>query len=374
MESKQRRWLGGYVRWGKKGPSFVIERWIDGHRHHVSTKCRTERAALAQLAEFEADPANYKPNRVRAKPVGVRRVLITADLIDEYRTWMISRRDAPATDVHAAKHENRLIRWMKFYRGRDVRTVPLREVVTMLEDGKDTMMRVQALKSFFRWMRTKKFLLDRTEDPTLDLAGPPRRAAKDSKKVVIEPDRILKILPYLPQRSRDVLILRLGTAWHGSEVERFAKTGTIVRTPGKFISLVRDDGVDKVPLLAVLRVKQKVGVMTNTPILYEEHLAAAERIQERRYVPNQLTMNRHVTAACEEAGVERFLNWHLRHSVISNAIESGADAEQVAPFVDHFNAKTTRRHYIQIALPKKAVPVVRVPDLRIIPGGKKSVS
>lgn len=368
VSGKKRSWLGGYIRWGKKGPTYVIERWIDGVRFHVSTKCRRERAALEQLAHFEADPANYRPLRQqRAGAVPPKDgVTITADLITEYTDWMVGRPNNPTTQAHADIHFTRLKRWLVFYRGRDIRHVSLREIAEHLHGQRDLMMKTQALKSFCTWLRTHKYMMTRGEDPTVDLKGPPRRATKDWKQVAVEPDRILAILPHLKPATRDVLILRLGTGWHGSEVERFAKTGRIRSTPGKTILLMTENGAERVPLLAVLQVRHKIGGNTNTPILYEEHLAAAERIQERAHVPNQLTMNRHVTKACELAGVPRFLNWHLRHSVVSNALEEGADLEHASVFVDHLSVNTTRRHYAQVALPKKAVPV-----LRVVGGGRK---
>jgi N-acylglucosamine-6-phosphate 2-epimerase len=43
----KRQWLGGYVREGSRGATYVIQRELNGERFHVTTKCRTERAALA---------------------------------------------------------------------------------------------------------------------------------------------------------------------------------------------------------------------------------------------------------------------------------------------------------------------------------------
>ena len=356
-----RKWLGGYVRVGKKGPTFIIERYQDGVRYHISTKCRTERAALDALALFESDPANYRPARKTAAAPR-KAVTLTADLITEYTDWMVQRPYYPTTEIHAQKHFTLLKAWMVFYRGRDIRSVPLSEVAAHLSGKRNVMMKVQALRSFAAWLRTTKYLLTRAEDITLDLKSPPRRATKDWRQVAVEPERIRAILPHLPAESRDVMVLRLGTGWHGTEVERFARTGRIYRTPGKTILLMTSEGAERVPLLAVLRVKHKIGGDTNTPIIHAEHLAAAERIQHRGRVPNQLTLNRHTTKACELAGVERFLNWHLRHSVVSNAIEEGADLEHASVFVGHLNVDTTRKHYAQLALPKKAVPVLRVVD------------
>jgi hypothetical protein len=344
---------------GKKGPAFIIERYQDGVRYHVSTKCRTERAALEALALFEADPANYRPMRKTASRPRAA-VTLTADLVTEYTDWMVQRPYSPASQEHANKHFTRLREWMVFYRGRDIRQVPLSELAAHLHGKRDLMMRIQALRSFAAWLRTTKYLITRSEDLTLDLKSPPRRATKDWKQVAVEPERIRAILPHLPAESRDVMVLRLGTGWHGAEVARFAKAGRIYRTPGKTILLMTEAGAERVPLLAVLRVKHKIGGDTNTPLIYAEHLAAAERIQARGRIPHELTLNRHTEKACELAGVPRFLNWHLRHSVVSNAIEEGADLEHASVFVGHLNVDTTRKHYAQLALPKKAVPVLRV--------------
>lgn len=369
--NQQRKWLGGYVRHGKKGPAYIIERWIDGQRYHVSTKCRTERAALVQLAEFEADPRNYKPERARIQTGNLRRVTMSADLVDEYRTWMVTRTN-PASEEHASKHETRLEGWMKFYRDRDVRTVKLREIGAYLSDKKDRPMRIQALKAFFGWLRKTKYMLDRTEDPTLDLDSEPARASQNSREVFISPENIMKVLPHLPDRSRDVIILRLGSGWHGKEVERFCASGTIRYTPGKMVWLETATGPVETPLLATLHVRQKTGVETNTPIIYPEHLAAAERIKVRRYVPTQLTMNRHVTRACEKAGVPRFFNWHLRHTVVSYAADQGIDLEHTSKFIDHVGIDIDRKHYRQLKFPRQAIPVVRIPELRVIKGGAKA--
>lgn len=358
MKTKKKTWLGGYIRWGKRGPSYMIERWVHGQRYHFSTKCRLERSALEQLAIFEADPRNYQ--RARHGEVKRRPVRLDAALITEYCDWMVNRGERPTTPEHADKHFTRLLRWMVFYDGRDVRTVPLSDIAAHIAGKRDRMMTIQALRSFMLWLRTEKFLLTRNEDTTVDLKGPPRRATKDTEQVAVEPERILAILPHLKPPSRDVMILRLGTGWHGMEVKRFAKSGRIQYTPGKFITLMDGEGIHRVPLLAVLRVRHKIGGNTNTPILYDEHLKAAERIQQRGSIPDQLTLNRHTTKACELAGVPRFLNWHLRHSVVSNALEEGADLEKASVFVGHLNVDTTRRHYAQLALPKQAVPVLRV--------------
>jgi len=373
QQARQVRWLGGYVRWGKRGPAYIIERWVDGQRFHVSTKCRTERAALEQLAAFEADPAAYKPRRKqrRAAPVSSRPkvVTLTAALVHEYLEWMVTR-PTPSTHDHQRDHHQVLRHWLAFYAGRDVRDVPLSELAAHLDGKRNQMMRVQGLRSFCAWLRQHKYLLTRAEDPTLDLRRPRGRATKDTRRVAIPPEHILAVLPHLPAPSRDVMVLRLGTGWHMEEVRRFAEGGEIVRVEGRSVALATIEGPVRVPLLAVLRVRHKVRATTNTPVLYPEHLAAAERIRAAGHVVTAHTLNDHTRDACAAAKVPRFYNWHIRHSAVSYAMEHGALLEQASVFVDHLNVDTTRTHYADLALPTRAVPVLRVPA--VLPAPKDS--
>lgn len=361
QQKRETRWLGGYIRWGTRGPAYIIERTVDGVRYHVSTKCRTERAALEQLAAFEADPSRYKPERAARKRMPTRRVLtLTAELVNEYLDWMVAR-PQPSSRGHQQAHYWALRQWLIFYAGRDIRDVPLSEVAEHLRGKRSLPMRIQGLRSFCGWLRQEKFLLTRAEDVTLDLRRPRGRATKDSKRVAIPPEHILAVLPHLPALSRDVTVLRLGTGWHMEEVRRFAEAGEIVYVEGRSVALATMEGPVRVPLLAVLKVRHKVKASTTTPILYPEHLAAAERLREAGHVWTVNCMNEHTRLACLAAGVPRFLNWHIRHSAVSYAMEHGALLEQASVFVDHLNVDTTRTHYADLAYPTRAVPVLRVP-------------
>lgn len=362
-------WLGGYVRHGKKGPAYVIERWIDGKRFHISTKCRTREAALEQLRIFESDPANYRPHRRKSLHAPPKAgIFLNAETLDDYLDWM-TERPKPATRGHMLQHRGRLKEWIKFYNGRDIREVELSEVAAFLKGKANLYMRVQSLKSFCAWLRQEKFALKRSEDPTLDLRTPAARATKQDRSVVITEREIAAVFPFLPAVTQDVLILRFGTGWHVEECRRFAKEGLIEKPEGRFVLLPGPHGTERVPLLATLRVWQaKAETWTATPILYPEHLDAAERIKARGYVPHRVTLQRHMVDASTKAGLPRALwQWHIRHSVVSHAIESGVRDEDAGNFVDHMGGSgVTRRHYKQVAHPTKAVPV-----LRILGGGLK---
>lgn len=361
-EQRKTRWSGGYIRHGKRGSTYVIERWIGGVRYHVSTKRRTEQAAYRELERFEADPAHYDP-AASAKPRAQRSdaVCITAELVADFKAWMLTRPERPTTAYHAARTANCLADWAVDLGGRDLRDVTVRELKEAADRRRNKGTRIASLKAFCGYLRREKFLLTAARDPTVDLRTPRRRAAKDTRQVAIDPDHIIRSLPFLPEATRDIMLVRLSSGWHISDTARFAERGTIRMTPGKFIYETAAEGPVRKPLLALLETEHKVGVITKTPIVDEEYLRAAERLRARGRIPVYLTLTRHVTEACRKAGVPRYLNGFIRHTVVSYAIESGSDTAEAGAFVDHFEgSEITRKNYRQIALPKKTVPIMRV--------------
>ena len=77
-----REWEGGYVRKDGRGRDvYYIRRMMRGHRYHVSTRCHAARAALEQLARFEADPTAYDPRGTPSSvPIALDAALVTAFL------------------------------------------------------------------------------------------------------------------------------------------------------------------------------------------------------------------------------------------------------------------------------------------------------
>lgn len=353
MNKKRRVWLGGYVREGKKGPTFVIERWMQGQHFHVSTRCRTQRAALKQLERFEADPYGYTPTPED------NRVVITYELAEEFRDWMkVRKRNSPdwISEVMRCLGD-----WEEDLGGKDLRHVHLqRDIKPALDRRKGSRKhRVETIKSFYGWLRTEKGLLRKFEDPSLDLKVPNSAPAKHKRRRAQLREHVLAVMPLLPEATRDVLILQIGTAWHISEVRRFAEGGEIVPATA--------------PLLAVLVVKHKSGDLARTPILTPEHLEAAERIRKRGSIPIKETLAIHMRDACEAVrnqqrrdGVEtkklmpHFRLGDMRATVLTWAVEMGATPQQTSEFANHRSLATTRRHYLDLAVPTVSVPVLRL--------------
>jgi hypothetical protein len=352
MDRKRRVWLGGYVRNGKKGPTYVIERWVRGEHFHVSTRCRTERAALKQLERFEADPYGYTPLPEDS------RVVITLELCAEFRDFMVKRkRNSPEWIETVMRF---LGDWEEDLGGKDLRFLNLqRDLKPPLETRKSRKHRIEAIKSFCSWLRTEKGLLRKAEDATLDLKVPQSPPAKHKRRRAQSREHVLAILPQLPDVTRDVLTLQIGTAWHISEVRRFASGGEIVEGTA--------------PLLAVLVVKHKGGDLVRTPIKTPEHLEAARRLRARGAIPIKETLAQHMRDACdriraqqrrdgvpEEKLMPHFRLGDMRATVLTWAVEMGATPQEASEFAHHRSLNTTRRMYLDLAVPTVSVPVLRL--------------
>jgi integrase len=338
----RRRWLGGYVSRGKRGPAYVIERVFHGEKFHISTKCRTERAALDELARFEADPFNYRP---QAGASGM--VMLTDELILAFREWMTTRREpAPAGREWAYNCARLLFDWMEDFGGKDLRRLSVsRDIEPALDERKTSRMhRVEALKSFCTWLRRTE-RLKRAEDPTLDLPVPKSTASKREK--VVEPERVRAVLPHLEQEPRDVLLLQSGTALHVSEVRRFAESGELLE--GEIAGYV-----------GRLVMRHKRGTSHVVGLLFPELLDAARRIKARGRIPRNDELAKAMKAACAAAGVTQFRNGNIRNSVLTWAHALGADMQRLADFAGHRSKSTTADFYVRSATPPAALPLPRI--------------
>lgn len=356
MPARRDPWpMGGYIRVGKKRKTYVIDRWVGGVHFHVSTRCSTERAALKQLEAFEANPHGYSP--LNAEPHGLE---ITTELVEGYRRYM--------KDVRKNSHEwcnacvNLLGDWADDLNGADLRTLNVQRDLkpVLAKRGKRIAHRIECLKAFMSWLRTEKGLLTKAQDATLDLPVPHAPPAKYKRRRAVAQEHVLAVLPRLDLATREVLTLLIGTAWHISEVRRFAKEGEIIRP------------VNGRPL-AVLVTKHKSGDHTRTPIIAPEHLEAAERIRARGKVASAVYLARVMRNACaaireeqarrdvpEENRTPSFRLGVMRHSVLTWAVEMGATPEQASQFAGHRSLATTRKYYLDVAVPTVNVPVLRL--------------
>lgn len=348
------RWQGGYVRQrvDDRGrfvgrPTFVIDRVVAGTRFHVSTRAHDLGTAMRHLTRFEANPAGYSPSGMPTEAA----VHLGVDLILEYFEHQLAKGQ---TREWAEEVSRCLGDWADVIGHLDFRRLSLHHDLKPALDTwpKRKAARMKALKGFARWLRTERGLLRHAEDATLDLRVPQARPEKWSRRKIVPPEHVTKVLRVLAAPFRDMLHLLTATAWHVTEVRRFVESGELVRLQPK-----------KGGPLAVLMTQHKGGSITRTPLQYVEHLEAAERLQKEmqgKPWPKRMTIARHMRAACAKAGVPVFGMGVMRHSVLTWAHERGAEMAALKEFAHHESEQTTRRFYVDLAVPVNQVPVLRL--------------
>lgn len=348
-ESKRRPWPGGYIHRQNDGRDlFIIEKRVRGKRFHVSTRAHSWTAAMKQLERFEADPLAYRPEgEEQEEPLYPE-----LDLTLAFHRWMLDVKGT--TTKHANAVKNYLAAWIEDFGRTDLRKVTLRDHIKPALDRRVTCRgyRIAALKAFYAWLRKERHLLSSAQDPTLDLAVPQASPEKWKRRKAVELERVQAALKHLGPLYRDLLVLAAATGWHTTEIERFIRNedSEIVR-------------IDRDRVLAVLITKHKSGEQTRTPILDHQALAAAERLRAHGKMPKG--PNEEIRKACEKAGVEKFGLGKMRHTVGTWGVERGALPAQVAEFLGHKDPRTTRRFYIDVAVPTVSVPL---PKLRLVRG------
>jgi integrase len=370
--SVRRKWLGGYVREGVRGQMFIIERWIHGDHFHITTKCRTERAALGELARFEADPAGYTPQdrTQRARTPCV----ITPEMIDEYESFQVLQKQT--TESHARTCARYLEQWMLVFGGRDIRRLDLhRDIKTALDQWQKEAIadddnprlkkkrsartgarhaRIVALKGFATWLRREKGWLKRGEDPTLDLQVPQVRPEKLQRKKVVPFAHVQKILPLIRTDCRDTLMLLANTGLHVAEVRRFSKTGEIFEPTPEF----KQGGAE-----AMLTVRHKNGRLHTIALTTPEAVEAAQRIRTSGWAPSHSVMWFAMHAACAAAKVPAFNAGVLRHSVATWLHEAGVELAAISEQLGHRDPRTTADFYRDMGGQARALPM---PVLRLV--------
>lgn len=338
-----RKWEGGYVRQRPDGSeqTYVIERVVDGWRFHKSTGAGDYGAALKHLARFEANPSRYSAAGDQGGPVR-----LTTELIKAFAEHQLGK---GLTKEWIDEVWRCLDDWADVLGTKDLRHLDLHRDLKAALAGWPTRRphRIKALKAFTRWLREELGLLRHADDATIDLKVPQAQPEKWKRRKVVTPQAAVKVLNVLPQPTKDIFHLLSATAWHLSEARRFALDGEIVR--------VNEGGV-----LAVLVTRHKNGELTRTPVKYPEHLEVAMRLRGLKAFPKRITTARHMRKACAAAGVDAFGLGVMRHSVLSWAHDLGADAQATSDFAQHKSKATTKRHYLDLAVPSADVPILRL--------------
>lgn len=350
MASKE-RWDGGWIHIQKDGkPLFVIARMVAGKRFSISTRAHTATAAYEHLRRFEADPWKYEEEMKRGR-IADEGVFLTKDLVLEFRDWLLTRPEKPTSRKYANETAHRLNDWVEDLSGRDLRKLDVGFLKKkLIERETSRQHRIIAIKVLFAWLREEKHVLQKKDDATADLAVPQASPEKHRRRKAVDEMRVKKAVQHLEGAYRDVVVLAAATGWHVSELQRFT------REPDSEIVYVDRDGV-----LAVLQTRHKSGDITRTPVTDRAVLEVAERLRERRQFPRM--WNRALKRACVKAKVEPFTLGVMRHTVGTWAVERGAIPAAVSEFLGHRDPRTTKRFYIDVAIPTNVISLPRMPKV-----------
>lgn len=359
----RRAWEGGYVHKDSRGRDvYVIRRQVSGTRYEVSTRCHKARAALEQLARFEADPARYDPRGTPSK----NPIVLDETLAEAFLTW--SRDVRHNTRKWVGEQRSALAWWAEKLGGRDLRGLSLADAVIPALDGtlehpKKTTSRahkIATLKTLYSWLRRERHLLTSVEDPTADLAVPQSQPAQRRMKKEHTTEEINSVIRELdPERRRSRLAeerkvdlaqvrhmtdyrphLRLMavTAWHVTELARFAASGRIYDpTP-----LQAQDGT-----AAILETVHKSGEVFRTRV-GDVGADAARRV----HAASGFSIERYAKAVKEAADAAEVKGFRgaVRHSALTWATElEGEEAAQKV--ARHKSARTSKKFYAARAAP-----------------------
>lgn len=354
MTDAARTWEGGYWRLdARRRRVYVIRKMVNGRRYVVSTRARSEAAAVAQLRRFEADPEGYDP-RGHVRP---NAIYLDVPLADAFLAWSLKPKDQGGrgnTPRWVGEQKRYLDWWSDRLDGIDLRRLSYEEHVAPAMEGTKAQRQCGAtLLALYRFLRKERGL-SLTEDPIhgrLTFGEPAAEQSRRSK--VVPTEHIDLLIEHLTAPWRDVLTVQAGTAWHVTEVERFAVAGLIEPLPRN----ATQDGVAAV--LVCPRHKSGDSIRTRVSAAV---LEAAKRLRAHGSFSRGhkgrggSAYSRAVRAACAavkrpdgEAGIPVFTPGMIRHSVATHAVNAGESVQRVAEFLGHRTKKTTERFYSTFA-------------------------
>lgn len=352
----QERWEGGHIHVQADGRRlYVIEKrrgGKKGKKFHLSTRCYTPSAAYEHWKRFQADPWAYEKEMKEGREPN-EGLHITADLVLEFRQWMVNR-PRPTTRKHAAEMASLMNDWLDDLGAVDLRKLDLGVLKAKLAKRANQQHRIIAIKAFCSWLREERHVLSRRDDATLDLVVPQSTPEKAKRTKAVPLQHVRAALRKLRGPYRDCLLVMAHLGWHVSELERFVRSpeATITDVPPKLRRKLR------IPTVAVLQVLHKSRVFTRSGITDPKVAEAAHRLRERGQVPRKL--NSHLYTACGKAGIPRFTFGVMRHSAGSWLLAEGNLAENVADFLDHASKDMLLKRYADVPIPKV---IVRQPKL-----------
>jgi integrase len=351
------KWGGGRIREADGRRVYVIERMAGGQRYAIKLDADSEAAALAELALFMRNPASYR-TREQVKSVDPGAARLDGPTLEQFLKHAREQGLTPAYVKDILGHY--LTDWGAALKGRDLRTVQLRELRAMLAHWKTAKRhRIVALKSFTTWLREED-RLPRNEDPTLDLKVPQPKAEQSIRAKGYAMPAVERVYAELPsQVLRDTLCLRAKAGMHDTEIARIAKGEAVLRE-------VRDPS----GIFGTITFRHLKAGKVHVVSVDAQTFAAAQRLRERGAPLSRNAAKIMLDRAARRLGTAPIHPGELRHSFatwargtgkIVRPTDGGVPLAEVAAVMGHMNVRTTKVFYDGNEVP----PMIELP-LRLV--------
>jgi integrase len=304
-------------------------------KHDVvdESSIRSAARALADLRRMVLQVRGARPPALR----------FSTELRARFLTW--SEHDQHNSRQWLREQSANLTWWGAVLGDVDLRKLSLRDqVLPALEDDHGRPIpgrkaRACVLKRFCSWLVDVRHELD--DNPVAALHLPQSRPAQWRASKIVEARVLEATRDELSRYWRPALDVLCGTAWHVTELARFARAGAL-HPPTPHERRQRVAGV--------LETRHKGGAPQRTAVSAAV-LRAARRLRGRGLSISRFC--KALRAAELRAGVEPWGPGRLRHTVASFALSRGAHWQAVADFLQHADKRTTKRWYTLYVAPCK---------------------
>lgn len=301
-------WKFGRVYLNKNGEKvYVLERMHNKNRVTKSLGAITLKQANARAALFDENPELFaKKTEAPPRPEAV---VITADLILEFQAYL-GEPPEPRSREYISVSGAYLAQIARALNGADMRTIghdglgrALDTIRRPKPGGKGPgrgpgiavrNRRLSVFKSYCDWLVTKKKLLTSATNPSLDLKIEPERNARPIEERAYPVGYVEAVYSKIAsQAARDVILLRVKTGIHVTELDRIAKGDRSEIKP------LKDQG----EIAAWTIFPHKKG-KPHAQSLDAQSLAALERLRARGKCPDKSYLGRALKRAAQEVTKE----------------------------------------------------------------------
>ncbi|HYE94474.1 MAG TPA: hypothetical protein VEA38_25800, partial [Terriglobales bacterium] len=247
--TKPTTWPGGRIHYGKDGTAhYYIWKKRGGREFKFALGVSSLKVAMKELELWEQDPESYVPPRERiAEATG--RVTFDHELITDFVEWSaLPKAEGGKGNTKEWANQQRiwLVWWLQTLGNIDLRRLAPTKVLDVVEGAPARAHKLRVLSMFYTWLMQRKGLVKVTENPFKSGRIQLPQSEPSTETNVIPFDVFKRVLVRLanPKRrpgTRHVgnridhwplaLIIQAGTAWHATEVRRFAESGSIEPPP-----------------------------------------------------------------------------------------------------------------------------------------------